>query len=89
MSMLSRVICCASTMRNLLSMLLLGTGASFSPLSITRIGSGVDRRLTRNNDAITRTQGQHQVPTQLQASLEAILFDCDGVLADTERDGHR
>jgi len=23
------------------------------------------------------------------ASLEAILFDCDGVLADTERDGHR
>eukprot|EP00985_Skeletonema_marinoi_P011751 scaffold5581_cov156-Skeletonema_marinoi.AAC.20 len=30
--------------------------------------------------------------SQLQAatkSLEAILFDCDGVLADTERDGHR
>jgi len=27
---------------------------------------------------------------QLQAAaLEAILFDCDGVLADTERDGHR
>jgi HAD superfamily hydrolase (TIGR01509 family) len=25
----------------------------------------------------------------LQASLEAILFDCDGVIADTERDGHR
>merc|ERR1719251_651335 len=25
----------------------------------------------------------------LSASLEAILFDCDGVLADTERDGHR
>lgn len=23
------------------------------------------------------------------AALEAILFDCDGVLADTERDGHR
>ena len=23
------------------------------------------------------------------APLEAILFDCDGVLADTERDGHR
>lgn len=23
------------------------------------------------------------------ATLEAILFDCDGVLADTERDGHR
>lgn len=27
--------------------------------------------------------------TSLSASLEAILFDCDGVLADTERDGHR
>ena len=25
----------------------------------------------------------------LSAALEAILFDCDGVLADTERDGHR
>jgi len=27
--------------------------------------------------------------TSLTATLEAILFDCDGVLADTERDGHR
>ena len=27
--------------------------------------------------------------TSLNAKLEAILFDCDGVLADTERDGHR
>jgi HAD superfamily hydrolase (TIGR01509 family) len=27
--------------------------------------------------------------TFLNAALEAILFDCDGVLADTERDGHR
>jgi len=25
----------------------------------------------------------------MQASIDAILFDCDGVLADTERDGHR
>ena len=25
----------------------------------------------------------------MNAKLEAILFDCDGVLADTERDGHR
>lgn len=25
----------------------------------------------------------------MRAKLEAILFDCDGVLADTERDGHR
>ncbi|ACI64767.1 possibly a phosphatase from the CbbY protein family [Thalassiosira pseudonana CCMP1335] len=31
------------------------------------------------------------VSTSLRATsnLEAILFDCDGVLADTERDGHR
>jgi hypothetical protein len=28
-------------------------------------------------------------PTQQRRQLEAILFDCDGVLADTERDGHR
>lgn len=27
--------------------------------------------------------------TSIYAALEAILFDCDGVLADTERDGHR
>mmetsp|Transcript_22578 Transcript_22578/g.40747 ORF Transcript_22578/g.40747 Transcript_22578/m.40747 type:complete len:284 (-) Transcript_22578:1234-2085(-) len=27
--------------------------------------------------------------SELGAALEAILFDCDGVLADTERDGHR
>ena len=27
--------------------------------------------------------------TGLKAKLEAVFFDCDGVLADTERDGHR
>jgi hypothetical protein len=27
--------------------------------------------------------------SQQQQLLDAILFDCDGVLADTERDGHR
>mmetsp|Transcript_13417 Transcript_13417/g.18747 ORF Transcript_13417/g.18747 Transcript_13417/m.18747 type:complete len:280 (+) Transcript_13417:32-871(+) len=27
--------------------------------------------------------------SSMSATLEAILFDCDGVLADTERDGHR
>lgn len=26
---------------------------------------------------------------QMSASRFALLFDCDGVLADTERDGHR
>jgi HAD superfamily hydrolase (TIGR01509 family) len=28
-------------------------------------------------------------PLQLSAKLDAVFFDCDGVLADTERDGHR
>ena len=40
---------------------------------------------------------QQKLPTKSQTNLfssttktlEAILFDCDGVLADTERDGHR
>ena len=26
---------------------------------------------------------------QVSAKLDAVFFDCDGVLADTERDGHR
>ena len=42
-------------------------------------------------------QLQRQTPTttyssttfRLKAQLEAILWDMDGVLADTERDGHR
>jgi HAD superfamily hydrolase (TIGR01509 family) len=33
--------------------------------------------------------GSNRRATFLNAELEAILFDCDGVLADTERDGHR
>jgi len=37
-----------------------------------------------------RKQGNNRITTKLNANkLEAILFDCDGVLADTERDGHR
>jgi hypothetical protein len=35
------------------------------------------------------SQLQHAPTSNLRATLEAILFDCDGVLADTERDGHR
>eukprot|EP00966_Prymnesium_polylepis_P083684 1937956-Prymnesium_polylepis.1 len=30
-----------------------------------------------------------RTPPIVMASGMAILFDCDGVLADTERDGHR
>ena len=33
--------------------------------------------------------GQATVTSLKASPLEAILFDCDGVLADTERDGHR
>ena len=32
---------------------------------------------------------QLQAASAATQQLEAILFDCDGVLADTERDGHR
>ena len=39
-----------------------------------------------------RSPSSSRAGTTLSAAaptLEAILFDCDGVLADTERDGHR
>mmetsp|Transcript_4063 Transcript_4063/g.7062 ORF Transcript_4063/g.7062 Transcript_4063/m.7062 type:complete len:499 (+) Transcript_4063:15-1511(+) len=42
------------------------------------------RRCTSSSS--TDSRSQLQAATK---SLEAILFDCDGVLADTERDGHR
>mmetsp|Transcript_35278 Transcript_35278/g.77267 ORF Transcript_35278/g.77267 Transcript_35278/m.77267 type:complete len:273 (-) Transcript_35278:884-1702(-) len=35
------------------------------------------------------SRSSHAPASALSATLEAILFDCDGVLADTERDGHR
>mmetsp|Transcript_14117 Transcript_14117/g.23471 ORF Transcript_14117/g.23471 Transcript_14117/m.23471 type:complete len:312 (+) Transcript_14117:16-951(+) len=38
---------------------------------------------TRSSIAVTRR------PPCMGCSLRALLFDCDGVLADTERDGHR
>ena len=59
---------------------------SFAPPSTTLAGSVDDRRIARTNLASSR---RSHAPSHLQASLEAILFDCDGVLADTERDGHR
>lgn len=37
----------------------------------------------------TRNHASSKSNPALSATLEAILFDCDGVLADTERDGHR
>lgn len=69
----------------LLSTLLVITipgAVSFAPPSSVVDG----RRVASTNLATSRNS---HAPSHLQASLEAILFDCDGVLADTERDGHR
>lgn len=43
------------------------------------------------SSSIRNLGGSRSSTTKIQAhqKLEAILFDCDGVLADTERDGHR
>jgi predicted Zn-dependent protease len=57
------------------------------------IGAGVAGRDAI--DAAASAPRRSPAALQLQAAsaatqqLEAILFDCDGVLADTERDGHR
>lgn len=60
----------------MLFLLAAGPGASaFSSVGRTSTGSS-SRRSIQQLQATTK-------------SLEAILFDCDGVLADTERDGHR
>ncbi len=60
-------------------LLLLGaTGASaFS--SVGRI----------SNAGSSSSSSRSKLQAAATKSLEAILFDCDGVLADTERDGHR
>mmetsp|Transcript_20448 Transcript_20448/g.29581 ORF Transcript_20448/g.29581 Transcript_20448/m.29581 type:complete len:290 (+) Transcript_20448:53-922(+) len=47
---------------------------AFQPLAV----GGRTRSITQQLSATTNPE-----------DLEAILFDCDGVLADTERDGHR
>ncbi|GAB0489975.1 hypothetical protein MMPV_001202 [Pyropia vietnamensis] len=39
--------------------------------------------------ARTRSSTGRRGPAPLTATLGALLFDCDGVLADTERDAHR
>lgn len=58
------------------ALLLLGaTGASAF--------SSVGRRI------INAGNSRSKLEAAATKSLEAILFDCDGVLADTERDGHR
>eukprot|EP00986_Skeletonema_menzelii_P017117 scaffold17581_cov142-Skeletonema_menzelii.AAC.1 len=58
------------------ALLLLGATGTSAFSSIGRLSSN------------SRSSSQLQASSST-ASLEAILFDCDGVLADTERDGHR
>ena len=69
----------ASSFPLLLLPFLLAAGlcAAFSPVATTR--------------TVLPSAAASWSSTSLAAAgkLEAILFDCDGVLADTERDGHR
>ena len=50
--------------------------------------SSIGRRINSSSKLPLSSSSQLQAAAA-PASLEAILFDCDGVLADTERDGHR
>lgn len=72
----------ASSFPLLLPPFLLATGlcAAFSPVAPTTRGPSAAAAAAASGSS-----------TSLAAAgkLEAILFDCDGVLADTERDGHR
>lgn len=58
-------------------------------------GTGPKGRVTKDDvvAAIEASGGSidSQTPSnsQRQVALKAVIFDCDGVLADTERDGHR
>lgn len=54
--------------------------------SVGRINNVGSSSSSSNNSNSRRSTQQLQATTK---SLEAILFDCDGVIADTERDGHR
>ena len=49
-------------------------------------GASAFSSVSRSSSTNASSRSQLQAATK---SLEAILFDCDGVLADTERDGHR
>lgn len=47
--------------------------------------------LSRQHTTTTKSCSLHSRPKRVvvRAKLDALLFDCDGVLADTERDAHR
>ena len=61
-----------------LSVVLVAPAAAFAPPSL------ISNAAARIAISTTPLHAKSQ-----PAPLEAILFDCDGVLADTERDGHR
>jgi len=50
---------------------------------------GVSLRVPRAAAPSTGRTCARPAPLQVAAKLDAVFFDCDGVLADTERDGHR
>jgi HAD superfamily hydrolase (TIGR01509 family) len=59
------------------------------------VGTGPRGRVTRDDvlGAIAAKGAQNDARSSTtavrQVGLKAVIFDCDGVLADTERDGHR
>lgn len=70
-------------MKTALLLLATATPASaFSPSRNIDVSSSI-----RNLGGSSRRSSTTKI--QAHQKLEAILFDCDGVLADTERDGHR
>jgi HAD superfamily hydrolase (TIGR01509 family) len=52
-------------------------------------GVSVNYNVDMNTPPVNIYYTSESWPTEHLLTLEAILFDCDGVLADTERDGHR
>ena len=69
--------------------LLITPAAAFAP-SRRDIFGGIDDGNRGTAMAASALHAAAESSTTVpQPQLEAILFDCDGVLADTERDGHR
>jgi HAD superfamily hydrolase (TIGR01509 family) len=68
-------------MKSILSLSFLVSATAFAPNARPSITSTP----TTSSSSSHTSSSLHESA----ASLEAILFDCDGVLADTERDGHR
>ena len=69
------------------ALLLLATATpslAFSPIRNIGVSSSI-----RNLGDSSSSSRSSTTKIQAHKKLEAILFDCDGVLADTERDGHR